>query len=216
LSAPLTAAFGAYRELADRRIPLTDRDLAGIVSEELGAAAEDVFVLEALQVGGGTALSPTASVRLRRGEEMIEESAMGDGMTPDYPADSGKDLFWVRGSEIGNYNAHMGAWGTTSQLTVAEVGTIQGSIDAVRARGGITVMNHPARGSGYYDWNWDAEILPSRRHSMIEAFNAGDPPTPMDHAHLDDAVDLADASHPSWWIGTDDSHNVTEPNKFDR
>jgi len=39
-----------------------------------------VFVLESLQVGGGTHLSPTATVRLRRGEELIEDSAMGDGM----------------------------------------------------------------------------------------------------------------------------------------
>ena len=76
----LNHAFARFKELADRKIQLTDQDLAAIVSEELGAAAEDVFVLEALQVGGGTALSPTASVRLRRGEEMIEESAMGDGM----------------------------------------------------------------------------------------------------------------------------------------
>ncbi len=76
----LNRAFARFKELADRKIQLTDQDLAAIVSEELGAAAEDVFVLEALQVGGGTALSPTASVRLRRGEEMVEESAMGDGM----------------------------------------------------------------------------------------------------------------------------------------
>jgi 2-isopropylmalate synthase len=76
----LNHAFARFKELADRKIQLTDQDLAAIVSEELGAAAEDVFVLEALQVGGGTALSPTASVRLRRGEEMVEESAMGDGM----------------------------------------------------------------------------------------------------------------------------------------
>ena len=39
-----------------------------------------MFVLESLQVGGGTHLAPTATVRLRRGEELIEESAMGDGM----------------------------------------------------------------------------------------------------------------------------------------
>ena len=50
------------------------------MSEELGAGEEDQFVLESLQVGGGTHLSPTASVRLRRGQDRIEESAMGDGM----------------------------------------------------------------------------------------------------------------------------------------
>lgn len=37
-------------------------------------------MLESLQVGGGTHLSPSATVRMKRGDETIEESAFGDGM----------------------------------------------------------------------------------------------------------------------------------------
>ncbi len=73
-------AFVRFKELADRKIQITDQDLAAIVGEERGAAEEDVLVLESLQVGGGTHLSPSATVRLRRGDEEIEESAFGDGM----------------------------------------------------------------------------------------------------------------------------------------
>ncbi len=73
-------AFARFKELADRKIQLTDQDLQAIVSEELGTGKEDVLVLESLQVGGGTHLSPSATVRLRRGQEVIEESALGDGM----------------------------------------------------------------------------------------------------------------------------------------
>ena len=76
----LDRAFVRFKDLADRKIQLTDQDLEAIVSEELGTADGDLLVLESLQMGGGTHLSPTASVRLRRGEETIEESAMGDGM----------------------------------------------------------------------------------------------------------------------------------------
>lgn len=76
----LNRAFARFKELADRKIQLTDQDLQAIVSEELGAAEQDAFVLESLQVAGGTHLSPTATVRLRRGDEVVEESAIGDGM----------------------------------------------------------------------------------------------------------------------------------------
>ncbi|HWO71602.1 MAG TPA: 2-isopropylmalate synthase [Actinomycetota bacterium] len=76
----LDRAFARFKELADRKIQLTDQDLEAIVSEELGTSEADELVLESLQVAGGTHLSPTATVRLRRGEEVVEESAMGDGM----------------------------------------------------------------------------------------------------------------------------------------
>jgi 2-isopropylmalate synthase len=76
----LNRSFARFKDLADRKIQLTDQDLHAIVSEEIGQAEQDVFVLESLQVAGGTHLSPTATVRLRRGEEVVEESAMGDGM----------------------------------------------------------------------------------------------------------------------------------------
>jgi len=78
--AQLNRAFARFKDLADRKITLTDHDLEAIVTEEIGSGKEDLLVLEAVQVGGGTHLAPTATVRLRRGEELIEESAMGDGM----------------------------------------------------------------------------------------------------------------------------------------
>jgi 2-isopropylmalate synthase len=76
----LDRAFARFKELADRKIQLNDQDLVAIVGEERRAGEEDVLVLESLQVGGGTHLSPSATVRLRRGDEVIEESAFGDGM----------------------------------------------------------------------------------------------------------------------------------------
>jgi 2-isopropylmalate synthase len=78
--APLNRAFARFKDLADRKIQLTDQDLQAIVTEEVGAGSEDNLVLEGVQVGGGTHIAPTATVKLRRGEEIFEESAMGDGM----------------------------------------------------------------------------------------------------------------------------------------
>ena len=76
----LDRAFVRFKDLADRKVQLTDQDLQAIVSEELGATEGDEFVLESVVVGGGTHLEPRATVHLRRGEETIEESAMGDGL----------------------------------------------------------------------------------------------------------------------------------------
>jgi len=78
---PLNRAFARFKDLADRKVQITDQDLTAIVAEELGAADEDLLVMESLQMGGGTHLESRATVRLRRGEEeVLEESALGDGL----------------------------------------------------------------------------------------------------------------------------------------
>ena len=76
----MNRAFGRFKDLADRKVQITDQDLSAIVAEELGATDEDVLVMESLQMGGGTHLQPRATVRLTKGEEVVEESAMGDGL----------------------------------------------------------------------------------------------------------------------------------------
>jgi 2-isopropylmalate synthase len=76
---PLDRAWSRFRSLVDRKIQMTDADLVALVTDEIGAA-EETFTLESIQVAGGTHLSPTATVRVRRNGEMIEESALGDGM----------------------------------------------------------------------------------------------------------------------------------------
>jgi 2-isopropylmalate synthase len=76
----LNRAFARFKELADRKIQLTEQDLQAIVSEDIEEAVEDVFLLESVVVGGGTHLEPRATVHLRRGDEVFEQSAMGDGL----------------------------------------------------------------------------------------------------------------------------------------
>ncbi len=89
----LTRAFARFKELADRKVQLSDKDLEAIVADEVYATDEEAFELVSLRVSGGTAPStsseavrrqfaPTATVRVRRraDDATIEESAMGDGM----------------------------------------------------------------------------------------------------------------------------------------
>jgi len=76
----LHRAFARFKDLADRKVQITDQDLSAIAAEELGATDEDVLVMESLQMEGGTDREPSVTVRLRRGEEVVERTATGDGL----------------------------------------------------------------------------------------------------------------------------------------
>jgi 2-isopropylmalate synthase len=80
--ADMQRAFERFKELADRKVELTDKDLEAIVADEIYAAEAEAFELVSLQVSGGTATAPTATVRVRSSADSaeIDESAMGDGM----------------------------------------------------------------------------------------------------------------------------------------
>ena len=75
-------AFARFKELADRKSEISDADLEAIVNDEVYAAEDEAFELVSLQVSGGTATAPTATVRVRRVHDdvMIDEAAIGDGM----------------------------------------------------------------------------------------------------------------------------------------
>src|SRR3712207_1636052 len=81
-SADFDRAFVRFKELADRKVEITDADLEAIVADEMSAAQGDAFELVSLQVSGGTATPPTASVRILRSDDdaLISESSTGDGM----------------------------------------------------------------------------------------------------------------------------------------
>jgi 2-isopropylmalate synthase len=72
-------AFQRFKELADRKIQMSDADLEAIVAEEI-TSEPDEYELVSIQVAGGTHMAPTATVRLLREGELIDESAIGDGM----------------------------------------------------------------------------------------------------------------------------------------
>ncbi len=76
----LNAAFARFKELADRKVQLTDADLEAIVAEEVGTAVESGFSLEVLEVHGGTESTPKARVVVKRDGQRTEAVSEGDGM----------------------------------------------------------------------------------------------------------------------------------------
>jgi len=76
----LNAAFARFKELADRKVQITEADLEAIVAEELGTELAASWSLASLEVVGGTVGTPRASVVLERDGKRVEASAEGDGM----------------------------------------------------------------------------------------------------------------------------------------
>jgi 2-isopropylmalate synthase len=76
----LNAAFARFKELADRKVQLTEADLEAIVAEEIGGSRGPEFVFESLEVRGGTVAVPQAKVVVVRNGEKAEAVAEGDGM----------------------------------------------------------------------------------------------------------------------------------------
>jgi 2-isopropylmalate synthase len=76
----LNSAFNRFKELADRKVAITEADLEAIVAEELGSGYVSSYLLDNLEVRGGTGVTPTARVVLSRTGEKVEGSAEGDGM----------------------------------------------------------------------------------------------------------------------------------------
>jgi len=78
----LERAFNRFKDLADRKVSLTENDLVALATEESpeGAPVDKVWTFDWLAVAGGTETPPRATVRLRHGDDEIEADATGDGM----------------------------------------------------------------------------------------------------------------------------------------
>jgi 2-isopropylmalate synthase len=76
----LNGAFVRFKELADRKVEITEADLEAIVAEELGTTMVHRFTIEELEVQGGTVAKPSARVVLGSGDGKIEAKGSGDGM----------------------------------------------------------------------------------------------------------------------------------------
>jgi 2-isopropylmalate synthase len=76
----LNQAFARFKELADRKVQLTDADLEALVAEEVGDTVRYRFQLVSIDCRGGTSQHPTATIVLDLDGEKLEATADGDGM----------------------------------------------------------------------------------------------------------------------------------------
>jgi len=136
-------------------------DLEAIVSEELGVTEDaNAFTMESLAVAGGTHLSPTATVRLRRDGEVIEDSAMGDGMID------------------AAYGAIVRATGVDSRLVSFNVSALTGGSDAL----GDVVVQLDVDGRLVTGRGVSADVVEASARAYLAAINRA-----FRRAALDDA-----------------------------
>ena len=76
----LNQAFARFKELADRKVQLTEADLEAIVAEELGIGTVHRFTMVSLDLCGGTSSTPTAHVVLADGDGKVDADGEGNGM----------------------------------------------------------------------------------------------------------------------------------------
>ena len=71
-------AYTRFVELADKKKNIYDDDLL-MIARDLMTDVPPVYMMEYLHVATGTSTVPTATVRLRRGKDVIQDAACGDG-----------------------------------------------------------------------------------------------------------------------------------------
>ena len=74
----LEQVYQRFLRLADKKLEVFDEDLAALVHDEIHPVQE-IYQLDYLQIHSGTGAIPTATVRVRRHEQVVEQAACGDG-----------------------------------------------------------------------------------------------------------------------------------------
>lgn len=148
-------AFKEFKHLADKKKVVSDRDIEALV-EQQDSVVEERYSLEGYVINSGNTITATASVRLKDGEEIIEDVSTGDG--PVDAALKAIDRLIGRGFELHDYQISSVTEGKDAQgiVTVAikykhkiykgkglSTDIIQSSIDAYLNAINRLLVDHP-------------------------------------------------------------------------
>jgi 2-isopropylmalate synthase len=146
----LDAAFRRFKELADRKVQITEADLEAIVAEEIGGVGDEhAFVLDSLEVTGGTVAVPRARVVLTRDGSKVEASAEGDGMID------------------AACQAIKAATGVDGRLTDFNVSSVTGGVDAL----GDVVIQLEAGGVKVSGRGVSTDVVEASARAFLNATN---------------------------------------------
>ena len=145
----LSRAFAAFKELADKKKNVTDRDIESLVAEEQRTVSE-AYHLDRIQVSCGDRGIPTATVRLIAPDgQVLADAALGTG-----PVDA-------------MYKAINRLVGVPNVLTEFSVKSITEGIDAI----GEVVIRIESEGITYTGRGADTDIIVASAKAYINALN---------------------------------------------
>jgi 2-isopropylmalate synthase len=144
----LNKAFERFKRLADQKKDIFDEDIEALVSEEV-AKVPEVYKLIDLYIVSGLNQKPTATVKLKVGENVIERMEHGDG-----PVDA-------------TYKAIASLTDTKSNLLKFEVKGITGGTDAL----GEVIVSLEEEGRAVRGHGADTDIIIASAKAYINALN---------------------------------------------
>ncbi|MGA2286375.1 MAG: 2-isopropylmalate synthase [Dehalococcoidia bacterium] len=145
----LSRAFTNFKELADKKAEIDDRDIEALMGDEL-RTVEETYHLDLLQVSCGNHLVATATVRIKApgGREMVGTST-GTG-----PVDAA-------------FKAIDGVVGVPNKLLEFSVKSITAGIDAL----GEVLVRVQADGNTYVGRGADTDIVVAAAKALMNALN---------------------------------------------
>lgn len=75
----LDRIFHQFKKLADRKKEINDLDLLVLAEQEIGPEVEPLYTLEYFHILSGSSTVPSATVRIRKKEKVLEDASLGDG-----------------------------------------------------------------------------------------------------------------------------------------
>ncbi len=144
----LNNAFERFKKLADQKKDIFDEDIEALVSEEVTKIPESYSLMD-LNIVAGISQKPTATIKLKVDEELIEKTEHGDG-----PVDEA-------------YKAIASITNTKSSLIKYEVKSITGGTDAL----GEVMVSLEENGRFVRGHGADTDIIVASAKAYINALN---------------------------------------------
>jgi 2-isopropylmalate synthase len=144
----LNNAFERFKQLADQKKDIYDEDIEALISEQ-AEKTDEFYSLVELHIVTGTNQTPTAKVRLKISNEIVEKEAHGDG-----PVDAA-------------YSAIATLTETKSSLHKFEVKSITGGTDAL----GEVMVTLEEGGRYVRGYGADTDIIVASAKAYINALN---------------------------------------------